>query len=203
MSPEITDRILVLDREVRGDRLFHLTVLGERLGVGLVLLRRSRKRATPDLYDSVQVQVGRKSTTAPWFVGEFEVLRRRERLARDWKALATAARLSRFFERNATHVEHVSHALVLATQALDALEESIFGEAVLLKTLFRFAQAEGFAVREDWLPNLSETDRRHALAVLGKPLREGGWEGAEPTPALAALVFSLEDWLRREADFHF
>lgn len=203
MSRELSDRVLILDREVRGDRLFHLTVLGEAFGCGIVLLRRSRRRATPDLYDTVQVRLARKSTTTPWFVEEFEGQGKREALARNWRALDAAARLSRFFYRNASHVEDVSESFALAARALDALEEGVSGEAVLIKTLFRFARGEGFAVREDWLAGLPEAERTLAVALLGKPLREGDWNEPNRESRLGPLRESLENWLFREADFRF
>ena len=82
---------------------------------------------------------------------------------------------------------------------MEALEKWDLGrhpEAVLFKALYLFSRAEGYAVKESWLEDLSASQRELAIDVLRTPVRNQRVE----TETVNALIDNLKRWLAGETD---
>ncbi len=65
-----------------------------------------------------------------------------------------------------------------------------------MKTIYRFARAEGFPVKEDWWENLSLEDKALATKILNIPIRDLVPDNDSPAP----LLESLRTWINTETE---
>jgi hypothetical protein len=212
---------LVLDRVLAGERHLRLTLLTPALGVITALLRESRPasakakassraRATPplaqqpDVFDHAAVQLEPPRAGAAhrqvYFLREYKVLRRHAGLGRSYPALEAAAALSRLIAHNAVHFETCAPVFDLCVKAFAVLDTGAPPEAVRLKALFLIARAEGYAAREQWLPDLTAADQVLVLDVLNRPANEAAALTPAETARLPKLRRAFERWLAEHTD---
>jgi hypothetical protein len=208
---------LVLDSKPTGERHLRLTLLSPTLGLVTALVRDSRTSAKPatskkvksastrpDIFDqaAVQLEIPDAGTVHPnfYFLREYKVLHRHTGLGKSYAALEAAAGLARLIAHNAAHFETCAPVYELCRKALEALENGAPPEAVRLKALFLLASAEGYAAREQWLPELPATDQTIVITMMNRPASEAASLAVDDTARLPKLRVSFERWLERHTD---
>lgn len=187
---------IVLGIEPQGEGFLRLSVLGREHGLQSVLLRLSRRKAAPDLFDQLEVFWQQRPGSGIGFVIETRLLQRFERLGNSLAALSTASAHARIVARNASHFEDPAPIHDLTLQLLQHLQEGLDPALASLKALYLLARAEGFPVKEAWLQRLPPGQRQRATEALQSPL------DTHPAPPAGETLESLRNWLQREADFH-
>lgn len=187
---------LVLGLEPYGEGFLRLTLLGREHGLQTVLLRQSRQKSPPDLFDCLEVQWQQRSAGGPGFAGEFRLLRRFENLGLSWAALKAASAHARIIVDNAAHLEDPAPIHDLTLRLLENLQAGAPPGLASLKALYLLARSEGFPVKEAWLARLTPDLRRRTIAALQASL------AAQASPDADEALASLRHWLQREADFH-
>jgi hypothetical protein len=84
----------------------------------------------------------------------------------------------------------------LYAQGLESWVAGPRPDVVLCKCLYLFAKAEGYAVKEQWLPSLPAADRAEAEAMLHRPVAGQTISAA----AVEMLLQSLKTWLANHTD---
>jgi len=208
---------LVLDSKPTGERHLRLTLLSPTLGLVTAMVRDSRsstKPATskktksassrPDIFDraAMQLEIPDAGTVHPnfYFLREYKVLHRHTGLGKSYAALEAAAGLSRLVAHNAPHFETCAPVYELCGKALESLENGAPPEAVRLKALFLLASAEGYAAREQWLPELPVTDQAVVITIMNRPASEAANLATDDAARLPKLRTAFERWLDEHTD---
>jgi len=198
MTPESPEKTgIVLQIEAKGDSFLSLSFLSREAGLETFLLRRSRRKARPDLFDTASVRFGARKQTGPTFAEEYRVLCRRSGIGKSFPRVQTASRFANFLRENAQHLADPHSVFPLCNRFFDAVSAGVDSSAAYLKALYLFASNEGFPLKEDWGRSLPEEAARDLGTILKTPL--GRQETAEEQ--ILALSRSLETWLVREAHF--
>jgi len=190
---------LVLATADSGERHRRLHILSPTEGRVIALWRRSSKQSGggPDLFDQAQFHLESSGQSKSWFLKEYRLEQRREGLARRYRSFQLAARLADLIWRNLPHSEFFEPVSQLAAEALDAFADSPLPRCVYLKSIYRYAAEEGYAVRQQWLASLPKREQERARSILHQPLSEL----SEPNDEAAeALIEKLERWLRADTD---
>lgn len=192
---------VVLSREESGEGQLRLRLFSPDEGLILVFKRLPTKRSPgslPDLFDEVEVRLRRPRSggSSVSFVVEWRALRRRPELARGRECLEVASALARLYLDNGFHLAEPAPAATLLSAALDSLVEGFSPVVVHLKTLYRFARAEGYPVKEAWWRDLSHDEGALAAETLNVPLREL----VQEIDATAGILESLRTWINAETE---
>lgn len=191
---------LVLTRRLSGENLWRFELLSPGDGLHCAFSRNSSKSKISlsaiqlfDRGDFCLVSSG-PSTNAPWFVKEFRLLHRPIRLGSSYPALAAASSLALLWTANLSQAEPSPISYRIFISALEALEDQLLPQAVILKAIYRLARAEGLPAHEDWESSLHGAQALAASDLLHKPLAQSRPE------ALAAsdLLHSLINWLSHQ-----
>ncbi|WP_309385328.1 hypothetical protein [Cerasicoccus frondis] len=190
---------IVLSASPSGERFLRLHLFSADEGRVVAMWRRSSQTSGggPDLFDQAVFHLESSSQSGAWFLKEYRLEHRRVGIARRYQTLVLATRLSELLWRNLQHTEFFAPAAQLATEALSAFEDSPLPHCIYLKTLYRYAADEGYAVRQQWLRHLAKSEQDRAKAILGKPLIE---LLPEQEPIAKSLIDKLEHWLRADTD---
>jgi len=192
-------------------------LLSPTLGLVMATVRDSRASAKPttskksktassrpDIFDqaAVQLEIPAAGTVHSnfYFLREYKVLHRHTGLGKSYAALEAAAGLARLIAHNAEHFETCAPVYELCRKALEALENGAPPEAVRLKAMFLLADNEGYAAREQWLPELPVADQAIAFAVLSRPTSEAASLDTEAAARLPKLRVAFERWLEQHTD---
>lgn len=189
----------LLNKRDSGERFRLLHFMLETAGLQPVLLRRSRQGASlaePDLFETGWLSLEYRSPGGIAFLREFEPEARFPGIARDYRVLESAARLSRFLERNLTHMESFEDTWRILQEALPAFAEKPHPQATLLKALVRVARSEGYPVLQSWQARLDPGDRPAVARLLKQPLDA---LDASP-PRLGHWIRSFYRFLAEETD---
>ena len=192
---------IVLSREEKGERNLFLSMFSPKEGLVRVIKHLSGKRVSapmPDFFDELELRLRRPRTggeSIP-FVEEWRVLRRRPELAADRERLEAAFSIGRVFIENGSHLIEPAPYAELLQLSLDALSRGFPPSVVLMKTIYRFARAEGFPVKEDWWENLSLEDKALATKILNVPVRDLVPDNESSVP----LLESLRTWINTETE---
>ncbi|WP_269541387.1 hypothetical protein [Cerasicoccus fimbriatus] len=189
---------VVLAATVSGERFLRLHALSAEDGRLVIMWRRSSKTTGgPDIFDRATFHLESSSTTGAWFLKEYSLEHRHTGIARRYRSLQLATRLGELIWRNLQHTEFFAPTTQLAVDALSAFEDSPLPHCVYLKSLYRYAADEGYAVRQQWLRNLTKSEQDRAKEIIGNPLAE-----LEPCreEVAAQLIEKMERWLRADTD---
>ena len=172
----LTDQGCLLRKADSGENHYHLVFFLKENGLKSVLCRRRNKpgsgTAIPDLFESGELTLEQRGPGKPAFLKEFSPLGRFSGIARNYRALTTAAQLCGFYEKNLIHMEHFGSAWALLHSALESLAEKPHPEVTLLKSLYLVARAEGYPVNAHWLGRKGATERQAITALLQNPVGE-------------------------------
>lgn len=195
-------RVLVLRKEPSGESFIKLHLLGPELGCRLCLKRVASKNPsqhpTPDLFDTAEVQIQSSKQGSALFVGEYQIIRRRNEIGLNYRALRFASDLSKILIHNGEHMPDLPTLYQLAERSMDAFAEHLEPSVVFLKSLYLLLKEEGYPVRELWWPQVSSQLRSSTRSLL-----------AQPSPKTLppkirgdseAAIHHLLQWLLRETD---
>jgi len=196
---ELQATATVLAKTLSGERFWRYHALCPENGRLVCLWRRSTKQSGggPDLFDRTAFLLETSAASGTWFVKEYRTEGRRTGLARRYRSFQLATRLGEALWQNLPHAEFFDGPARLLQEALDAFEQSPLAQCVYLKALYRFAQEEGYPVRQHWLAGLSASECERAQAVILRPLAE---QTAGAEEAAATLTEKFERWLRADTD---
>ncbi|MEX0331688.1 MAG: hypothetical protein AB3N64_09725 [Puniceicoccaceae bacterium] len=145
-------------------------------GLRYVLARRRAKpqagSALPDLFETGEVYLQQKDDSKPAFLMEYTPLSRFPGIARQYQAFASAAQLTRFYEKNLIHMEHFNGAWELLLKSLESFAVQRQPQVTLFKALYLFAKLEGYPVKAQWLQRKRPHLQDPLLKVLQQPVNE-------------------------------
>lgn len=189
---------ILLRRGVSGEHHWLLVCFFANEGLQYVMMRRPGARRpafpVPDLFEIGEYSYQRKGEVPPSFLREYQSLQTFPEIARSLTALHCASSLCRFYERNLVHMEFFSEAWNTLVNGLQALAWRPQPLATYLKCLYRFARAEGYPVRQQWLGEWSQPQRAELEQVLHLPLDQCRCDEAR----LQSFLLSFNAWLARE-----
>jgi hypothetical protein len=184
----------VLLREPSGENWVRVTLLSPEAGVVHFLQRfssRSPSSSPIDLFDRVAATLERKTPSGTWFAREVRVTGWHPGLGRRYPALREACAFARILSSNPVHEDSRKSVFNLLRHGLQAWEKGEREDVVAFKCLYVFARDEGYAVKEDWWPQLPEQDRIRAASLVNLPI-----QGQEADPEqVASIRKSLEHYL--------
>lgn len=207
--PLQTDAFVLLKREPT-DAFQSFTVFSREHGALTILQRLSRNRprragasakalatSVPlDLFDEVSLQLESSNQGRTWFVQEARLLARHASLGGSYETLRFASALAALIARNPVHEESRAAVTTLVRTALAALAAGGRPDIVFFKSLYCFARDEGYAVKQQWFPQLATGDRESVATLLNQPL---AGQTAAPD-SVARLTGRLEDYLRAHTE---
>src|SRR6185312_15451606 len=126
-----------------------------------------------------------------WFIKEHRLIQRHDGIGRSYDALRAAAALGTLLSRNPVPDESREAVAGLLRSSLTALASGGRPDIVWLKTLYCLLRDEGYPVKQQWWPQLSEADRDIAAQLLNQPLAGQTADSA----AVAKITKRLEDWV--------
>jgi hypothetical protein len=190
----------ILARQPSGSDTFEqLTAFSAEHGV-LHLLRRlkqSKTSVTPlDLFDEAELWLESSSQGRTWFIKEHRHIQRHDGIGRSYDALKSAASIGSLLVRNPVPDESREAVAGLLGTSFGALATGGRPDVVWLKTLYCLLRDEGYPVKQQWWPSLSETDRDTAAQLLNQPLAGQTADSA----TVARITRRLEDWVAAETE---
>ena len=195
-------RVLVLRKELSGESFLKLHLLGPELGCRLCLKRVASKnrslKATPDLFDTADVQIETSRQGTAQFVGEYQITRRRNEIGLNYRALQYASDLSNLLVYNGAHMADLPTLYQLAERSMDAFAARLEPSVVFLKSIYLLLKDEGYPVREFWWPQVPAQLREATRTLLSQPSPEK--LSPEVRASCEASVQNMLHWLRRETD---
>lgn len=196
----LTTEAFVIEKRPPTDAFQGFGLFSPEHGNLLALQRMPRKpsgtHVAPDLFDDLSVMLESSNQGRSWFVREARVLTRRSSIGRSYDSLRFASALAAVISRNPVHEESREAVTRLLRTGFDAFCTAARPDVVYLKSLYLFARDEGYPVKQEWMPSLSEADRPAAASVLNRPL-DGQEASAE---AVERLRHSLERYLASSTD---
>ena len=195
-------RVLVLRKELSGESYLKLHLLGPELGIRLCLKRIATKtqstKAAPDLFDTAEVQLDSSKHGTAQFIGEYQVIDRRDKIGLNYRALKYASDFSKLLMQNGGHMAELPALYDLAERSMDAFAERREPSVVFLKSIYILLKDEGYPVRESWWPQVPAAHRAATRELLAQPSPE-----SLPNDTRASCEASIENllrWLQRETD---
>ncbi len=190
----------ILSKQPSGSDSFEqLTAFDAEHGVLPCLHRipQGKSTATPlDLFDETELWLESSNQGRSWFVKEHRLIQRHDGIGRSYDALRVAAALGALLSRNPVSDDSRGEIVALVRTTFAALAGGGRPDIVWLKALYCLLRDEGYPVKQQWWPQLSESDRDLAAQLLNQPLA-GQTAGAD---AVARIARRLEDWLRAETE---
>lgn len=195
-------RVLVLRKEFSGESYLKLHLLGPELGMQLCLKRIATKKqsskAAPDLFDTADVQLDTSRHGTAQFVGEYEVVERRDKIGLNYRALKYASDFSNLLIQNGGHMADLPALYALAERSLNAFADQLEPSVVSLKSIYLLLKDEGYPVRESWWPQVPAAQRAITRDLLALP--SPGSISPEARESCEASLENLQRWLQRETD---
>ncbi|MFP4166818.1 MAG: hypothetical protein ACLFUF_06590 [Opitutales bacterium] len=196
-----TQTALVLRVSPSGESFLKLDLLSPEEGILTCLKRVPKKKAaktTPDLFDtaSLQLETARQGNTR--FVGEYELVCRRNAIGASYSALRNASDFCALLIRNATHMADSEELFQLTERTLDAFASGRPASVVFLKAVYLLLKHEGYPVLESWRPQLPPALRSPADHLLHTPAASP--MKPELEDACSRTTDHLCQWLSRETD---
>lgn len=184
----------VLRKQPPADSFQAFTLYSAEQGTLSALQRLSRRSpdATLDLFDEASLVLESSNQGRSWFIREVRLLHRPEGIGRSYECLRLASALADLIARNPGPEDSRPAIAELLRTALAAFAAGIRPDIVYLKSLYRFARDEGYPLRQQWFPSLTEPDRAAVATLLNQPLAA---QNAAPGEVLR-LQRRLEDYLR-------
>lgn len=184
----------VLRKQPPADSFQAFTLYSAEQGTLSALQRLSRRSpdATLDLFDEASLVLESSNQGRSWFIREVRLLHRPEGIGRSYECLRLASALADLIARNPGPEDSRPAIAELLRTALAAFAAGLRPDIVYLKSLYRFARDEGYPLRQQWFPSLTEPDRAAVATLLNQPLAA---QNAAPGEVLR-LQRRLEDYLR-------
>jgi hypothetical protein len=181
------------------DTFEQLTAFAAEHGV-LHCLRRipqGKATATPlDLFDETELWLESSNQGRTWFIKEHRLIRRHDGIGRSYEALRAAAALGRLLGRNPVPDESREAVVDLLRTTFAALAAGGRPDVVWLKALYCLLRDEGYPVKQQWWPQLADSDRDLAAHLLNQPLAAQTADAA----TVARITRRLEDWVHAETE---
>ncbi len=193
-----TDAFILLKRPP-ADAFQSFATFSAEHGALVVLQRLGRKSAANtvalDLFDEVSLHLESSNQSRTWFVKEARLVARHAAIGRSYDALLHASALAALVARNPVHEDSRATVARLLRVAFEAFATGAPPGIVYLKSLYRFARDEGYAVAQEWLPSLPRDLRATADLLLRTPLAQLEESKIEIQES-KILQRRLEDYLR-------
>jgi hypothetical protein len=192
------------------DNFEQLTVFSSADGVLHCLIRKAqaspplsaRRSSAPrsegwlDLFDETELWLESSNQGRTWFIKEQRLIQRHAGIGRSYETLRTAAALGTLLARNPVPDESREAVTALLRTTFTALADGGRPDIVWLKALYCLLRDEGYPVKQQWWPQLGESDRDTAAQLLNLPLAA---QTADPA-AVTRITRRLEDWVRAETE---
>jgi hypothetical protein len=190
----------ILAKQPSGSDAFEqLTAFAAEEGV-LHCLRRipqGKSTATPlDLFDETELWLESSNQGRTWFIKEHRLIHRHDGIGRSYEALRAAAAVGALLSRNPVPDDSREEIVTLVRTTFGALASGGRPDIVWLKTLYCLLRDEGYPVKQQWWPQLSDSDRDIAAHLLNQPLAA---QTADPA-AVTRITRRLEEWVRGETE---
>ena len=190
----------VLAKQPSGSDAFEqLTVFSSTDGILHCLRRVSQGKAngsTIDLFDETELWLESSNQGRTWFIKEHRVIQRSEGIGRSYEALRAASSFATLIIRNSVADESRESITALLRSTFTALAGGGRPDITWLKALYCFLRDEGYPVKQQWWPALTESDRETSVALLNQPLSA---QTASPT-SVTRITSQLETWLQAETE---
>jgi hypothetical protein len=181
------------------DTFEQLTAFAAEHGV-LHCLRRipqGKATATPlDLFDETELWLESSNQGRTWFIKEHRLIQRHDGIGRSYEALRAAAALGKLLGRNPVPDESREEVTALLRTTFTALAGGGRPDIVWLKALYCLLRDEGYPVKQQWWPQLADSDRDAAAHLLNQPLAAQTADAA----TVARITRRLEDWVHAETE---
>jgi len=181
------------------DTFEQLTAFATEHGV-LHCLRRipqGKATATPlDLFDETELWLESSNQGRTWFIKEHRLIQRHDGIGRSYEALRAAAALGKLLGRNPVPDESREEVTALLRTTFTALAGGGRPDIVWLKALYCLLRDEGYPVKQQWWPQLADSDRDLAAHLLNQPLAAQTADAA----TVARITRRLEDWVHAETE---
>ncbi len=181
------------------DTFEQLTAFTAEHGV-LRCLRRipqGKATATPlDLFDETELWLESSNQGRTWFIKEHRLIQRHDGIGRSYEALRAAAALGKLLGRNPVPDESREEVTALLRTTFSALAAGGRPDIVWLKALYCLLRDEGYPVKQQWWPQLADSDRDLAAHLLNQPLAAQTADAA----TVARITRRLEDWVHAETE---
>jgi len=197
-TPTLETTGYVLARVGAGESHQRLTVLSAQHGRLMCLQRLSKQSSVTraDLFDYAEFVLEGPKSSGFYFVKEYALHTRHEGIGHSYEALKHASEFAEILARNSEHAADIPPLARLAQTAFAAWNTGVRPEVTAFKVLCLLAQNEGYPLREEFLTQLADADRAHAVDLLRTPLGEQTLERANAE----ALLESLRRWLKGFTD---
>ena len=184
----------VLRKQPPADTFQAFTLYSAEHGTLSAFQRVSRRSpdAALDLFDEAALVLESSNQGRTWFIREVRLLRRPEGIGRSYECLRLASALADLITRNPGPEDSRPAIAELLRSALPAFAAGLRPDIVYLKSLYRFARDEGYPVKQEWFPSLTEADRSTVATLLNQPLSAQ----ESPPETVLRLQHRLEDYLR-------
>jgi len=181
------------------DTFEQLTAFAAEHGI-LHCLRRipqGKATATPlDLFDETELWLESSNQGRTWFIKEHRLIQRHDGIGRSYEALSAAAALGRLLGRNPVPDESREEVTGLLRTTFTALGAGGRPDIVWLKALYCLLRDEGYPVKQQWWPQLADSDRDLAAHLLNQPLAAQ----TADTATVDRITRRLEDWVHAETE---
>ncbi len=161
----------MLDREVRGESSLYLSVFSDSLGFCCTIKRMSGKLTSiaPDIFDDISAKANSVESDSPKFLGEFEILKRRGKIALNYDSFMQASEVCKCVLKNGRHIEDAPKLSRLLRRTLDAIDMGAPAIIARLKFMYLFARGEGYPVKEDFIASLSRDNAEMFMEAIRTP----------------------------------
>lgn len=200
MTRLLTCEGIVLGRQLSGERHWRVDVLSPVDGPVRTLARRPSAKpiqpAPPDLFDVVTLELEQSARGKSLFVKEARRESPFAAIGENYATLLEAAGFAGTLWKNLSHAENFEDLYELAERSFAAFARILRPEVTHFKSLYLFARAEGYPVKEHMLAGWSAGDRNLARQLLTEPL-----DGNQPTVEEAKyLLERLQQYLAAYTD---
>ncbi len=197
-APTVQTDVFVLAKRPPADSFQTFSAFSADHGP-LLILQRVAKKSTAvalDLFDEAALLLESSSQGRTWFVKETTLVTRHADLGRSYETLVAASALASLVARNPVPEESRGAVATLLRTAFGALAAGARPDIVYFKSLYCFARDEGYPLKQEWFPLLTDADRAAVAPLLNRPLAD---QTAPPATVLH-LQRGLEDYLRHHTD---
>jgi len=200
---QLQTEAFILSKRPPADSFQTFTLFSAEHGALLALQRLPKKNAANhlalDLFDEVALSLETSNQGSTWFIKEVRLLHRPAGIGRSYSALALASAFTALVARNPVHEDSRAAVATLLRTALAAFATSPRADIVFFKSLYCFARDEGYPLKQQWFPALTEADQHLAVALLNTPLAAQ----TAPPESTAHLTGLLEAYLRSHTEILF
>lgn len=189
MAENITG--IVLDKSLSGESGLLFKVFSEEAGLCVLYKRAGQKRTShlPDLFDEICAECEKSKTGDMFFLKDFELLKSRLQIAKDYGAFKTACEISKCALKNAAYLEEFSGVYKALAASFEAINSGADAQCVFIKYLYVFMRGEGYPIKEDFAAGLNRGEFETLKEILSTPALRLKIENAAP------LLKKMQNWI--------